>query len=153
MTISLVERIISGGQTGVDRAALDVAMALKIPPGGWCPKGRIAEDGAIPKCYHMRETPTDNYAQRTEWNVRDSDGTLILAKKPLTGGTLLTLKFAQKLHKPYLIFDLFKTQPIESIITWIKENHIKTLNLAGPRASSNMEIYNLAYVTLQKLLG
>ena len=153
MTKQLIKKIISGGQTGVDRAALDIAIFLNIPHGGFCPKGRIAEDGVISSRYHLQETPERDYVQRTEWNVCAADGTLILAKKPLTGGTLLTIKFAQKLKKPYLVFDLFKTQPIDSIVAWIEENHIKTLNIAGPRASSSAGIYSLTYKILRKLLG
>lgn len=153
MTKYLLEKIISGGQTGVDRAALDIAIALNIPHGGFCPKGRMAEDGIISSRYHLQETPERDYVQRTEWNVCAADGILILAKKPLTGGTLLTLKCAQKLNKPYLVFDLFKAQSTDSIRTWIAENHIKTLNVAGPRASSSAGIYNLAYKTLPQLLN
>lgn len=147
-----IEKIISGGQTGVDRAALDVAIKLNILHSGWCPKDRIAEDGQIPQCYHLQETPSEEYAQRTEWNVRDADGTLILSKLPLTGGTLLTLKCAQKLNKPHLIFDLFKRQSSNVIINWLEKNNIKILNIAGPRASSAKNIYRLSYALLQQLL-
>ena len=83
----MLTRIVSGGQTGVDRAALDVALELSIPCGGWCPKGRKAEDGALPARYPLKETPSEEYAQRTTWNVRDSDGTLILTHGAPTGGT------------------------------------------------------------------
>lgn len=89
-----IDKIISGGQTGVDRAGLDVAIALGIPHGGWCPKGRKAEDGTIPAIYQIQETPKTNYKQRTGWNVRDSDGTLILTLGEPTGGTAATIKLA-----------------------------------------------------------
>ena len=149
---SLITKIISGGQTGVDRAALDVAIALKILHGGWCPKGRIAEDGVIPACYNLEETPGSDYAQRTAWNVRDADGTLILTKKPITGGTLLTLKLAKQLKKPYLVFDLFAAQSIDAIIIWLKKHNIKILNVAGPRASQVDGIYDLACVVLKLII-
>ena len=99
-------KIISGGQTGVDRAALDVAKALAIPCGGWCPRGRKAEDGIIDARYNLQETPSQNYAQRTEWNVRDADATLIIYQQPLEGGTLLTKEYAEKKGKPCFVADL-----------------------------------------------
>mgnify|MGYP006174065873 CR=1 FL=1 len=92
-------RIISGGQTGVDRAALDAAMAAQYPVGGWCPQGRRAEDGPIPRDYPLRETPSAEYAQRTLWNVRDSDATLVLTPGPITGGTRWTVVKAQELQR------------------------------------------------------
>jgi len=100
-----VESIISGGQTGVDRAALGVALALGLPHGGWCPAGHRAEDGRIPGQYRLRETPSADYLQRTEWNVRDSDATLILSPEPLEGGTEATRKFTQQYARPCLIIN------------------------------------------------
>jgi len=99
-------QIVSGGQTGVDRAALEVALELGIPCGGWCPKGRLAEDGPISSRYPLQETPSDIYAQRTEWNVRDSDGTLVLTRGRPSEGTAFTIEIAARLKKPYLIIDL-----------------------------------------------
>src|SRR5437660_8666127 len=96
-------KLISGGQTGVDRAALDVALELGLPCGGWCPRGRKAEDGVIPDRYPLAETPSPSYRQRTRWNVRDSDGTLILVRGRPTGGTALTLASARRLGKPVLV--------------------------------------------------
>src|SRR4030042_3461464 len=96
-----IERIISGGQTGVDRAALDVAFELDIPCGGWCPKGRKAEEGPIDTRYPLQETVSVRYPIRTERNVRESDGTLILTWGKPSGGTALTIKFAQKNKKPF----------------------------------------------------
>jgi predicted Rossmann fold nucleotide-binding protein DprA/Smf involved in DNA uptake len=101
-----VEKIISGGQTGVDRAALDVAMELGIPCGGWCPQGRRAEDGRIPERYPLQEASSKEYPVRTRLNVEDSDGTLVLTASSPTGGTALTLKLARQLHKPFLLIDL-----------------------------------------------
>ncbi|MGD9152179.1 MAG: putative molybdenum carrier protein [Gammaproteobacteria bacterium] len=119
-----ITKIISGGQTGVDQAALDIAIKFNIPHGGWCPKGRIAELGTtIPKKYLLRETKTSEYSERTKLNVKDSDGTLILvATLPIknSSGTMLTVKEAKANHKPCLIIDLSKK-------TSIDENNIKYL--------------------------
>ena len=132
-----LERVISGGQTGVDRAALDWAMECKIPCGGWCPAGRRAEDAPIDEKYPLKETTSHKYAQRTRWNVRDSDGTLILNIGELTGGTELTVKYCQQLEKSFLVVDLkedFDPDPVEE---WITNNTISVLNIAGPRESSS----------------
>src|SRR5437867_10686295 len=99
----MIERIISGGQTGADRAALDFAIARGIPHGGWCPQGRLAEDGIIPGCYKLTETPSPDPVQRTEWNVRDSDGSVIFSIGPrLAGGSKKTADFARRHKKPCL---------------------------------------------------
>ncbi|MCP4451447.1 MAG: hypothetical protein GY809_08300, partial [Planctomycetes bacterium] len=101
--MSLFEMIISGGQTGVDRAALDWAIEAGVAHGGWCPKGRLAEDGPIPSQYDLAETPSDDYAVRTHWNVRDSDATVIVSlHRTLSGGTELTQMLAVALGKPWL---------------------------------------------------
>src|SRR3954463_11720603 len=100
---ALITKLISGGQTGADRAALDWAISHGIEHGGRCPKGRLAEDGPIPLRYQLIETPTESYEERTEWNVRDSDGTVIFTiAEQLSGGSLLTLEMAIKHHKPHL---------------------------------------------------
>ncbi|MEW6055965.1 MAG: putative molybdenum carrier protein [Bdellovibrionota bacterium] len=142
-----LNRIVSGGQTGVDRAALDIGLMFKIPCGGWCPKGRLAEDGVIDERYPMTETVSEQYEQRTEWNVRDSDGTLVLAWGPLTEGTLFTAKIAKKYKKPLLCVDLKKDpdSSVELARKWIREQGTAVLNVAGPRASQNREIYPEAY--------
>lgn len=153
-----IEKIVSGGQTGVDRAALDVAITLNIPHGGWCPKGRIAENGGIPAQYLLRETPTTNYSQRTEWNVRDSDGTLIVSNGEINGGTLRTVLLAQVLQKPFWILDLAKefgfaeTTNLSDVRAWLKQNDIKVLNVAGARASKQPEIYTATVKILKNLL-
>ena len=101
----MIERIVSGGQTGADRAALDFAISRGIPHSGWCPKGRKAEDGALDARYNLKETPSANYLQRTEWNARDSDGTVIFSLAPvLTGGSLKTQVFTTKHKKPCATF-------------------------------------------------
>lgn len=144
-------RIVSGGQTGVDRAALDVALALGIPCGGWCPKGRTAEDGVIPLTYPLRETPSAEYAQRTEWNVRDSDGTLILLIGPPQGGTQFTTQCASQHAKPFYVVNLSANAPdsLTAAVAWLQHNRIATLNIAGPRESEHPGIYKLARNWLQ----
>lgn len=148
----LIQKILSGGQTGVDRAALDVAIAVGIPHGGWCPKGCIAEDGVIPAHYNLQETVSADYSERTTWNVRDSDGTLIILEGKPTGGTLLTIEVAKKLNKPYLIVNLSCELQIDNITNWITENGIVVLNIAGPRESQCSNIYRLSYAILLQFL-
>jgi hypothetical protein len=130
-----IQKIVSGGQSGVDRAALDTALELGIPCGGWCPKGSRAEDGPIDPRYGLVETPTDVNAQRTEWNARDSHGTLILLHGEAEGGTAFTIECAEKYNRPYRVFQMTgKADPAE-FFHWIKDNGISTLNIAGPRES------------------
>lgn len=150
--MSLVEKIISGGQTGVDRAALDAALELGISCGGWCPKGRLAEDGPIPAKYPLREMPSPKYPVRTEKNVRESDGTLVLTWGPVSGGTAATVKYALKRRKPYLLVDLSKVGDPQKVNNWIRAHDIKTLNVAGPRESKVPGIHDLAVDFLKKVL-
>ncbi len=139
-----ITTIISGGQTGVDRAALDIGIQLGIPIGGWCPQGRLAEDGIIDARYPLQETPRINPAQRTTWNVRDSDSTLILTWGAPTGGTALTIRMAKRFKKRHLISDLGDRRCSESAISWIMQQAGPTLNIAGPRERSHPGIYALA---------
>jgi hypothetical protein len=147
-----LEKLVSGGQTGVDRAALDVALDVSIPCGGWCPRGRNAEDGVLDAIYPLIETPTRAYAQRTEWNVRDSDGTLILARGRLSGGTALTCAIARRLGKPCHIVDLSNSDDPSSTIEWLEAGRINVLNVAGPRESQNPGIYEQAVQFTRTLL-
>ena len=147
-----VEKIVSGGQTGVDRAALDVARSMDIPCGGWCPRGRASEDGPIADDYPLTETPSADPAQRTEWNVRDSDGTLIIAEPPLTGGTALTEKLAAAHGKPCLVIEPGDPAATETIPAWIGQHHIRTLNVAGPRESGAPGIYARAFAVIKAVL-
>ena len=138
----MIQKIISGGQTGADRTALDWAIWHDIPHGGWCPKGRKAEDGPIGSKYLLKETPTSNFPQRTEWNVRDSDGTVIFSLAPaLTGGSKKTAAFAIKHKKPWLhIYRDGQYDAAELLLRFISDHRIKILNVAGPRASKEPQI-------------
>jgi hypothetical protein len=146
-------RIISGGQTGVDRAALDVAFALGLPHGGFCPRGRRAEDGSIPPHYPLIELESDDYAVRTEQNIIEADATLILYRTRMTGGTLLTFNLAKKHFKPYRTIRLERTCDTNPLLEWIQNTPIHTLNVAGPRASTDPEVYELAATFLWELLN
>jgi len=140
----VIEKIVSGGQTGADRAALDAAIDLDIPHGGWIPKGRKTEDGGLPEKYHLKEMPTGSYSARTEQNVIDSDGTLIVSHGKLNGGSAKTRQFAKKHNRPWMHVDLEKTNFFKAamdIRSWVTENQIKVLNAAGPRGSKDPEIY------------
>ena len=149
----IISKIISGGQTGVDRAALDVAMELGIPCGGWCPKGRRADDGKIPAKYPLLETTSTDYKDRTEKNVTESDGTLILTYGPFSGGIAFTVREAKKLKRPYYIADLAFYGDAEHVQAWFKRHEIKILNVAGPRESKHPGIHDQAVEFLKKLLG
>ncbi len=148
-----VVRIVSGGQTGVDRAALDLAIELGLEHGGWCPQGRLAEDGVIPTRYALREMESSDYAVRTEQNVIDSDGTLIIYSGRLQRGSLLTYRLALKHAKPVWRARLdSSTLRAEQVQDWLSENSIQTLNVAGPRASSNPVIGQQAAEFLRNVL-
>lgn len=144
--------IVSGGQTGVDRAALDAAPALGHACRGWCPKGRRAEDGPLAARYPLQETPSTEYGQRTEWNVRDSDGTLILTVGAPAGGTAETAAIARRLGRPCLILDLERPPRADAVQQWIRRHKILTLNVAGPRESKSPGIYAAASAFLRIVL-
>lgn len=152
--VERIRKIISGGQTGVDRAALDFAFAHSISCGGWCPRGRRAEDGCIPERYSLKEAASTAYAFRTQANVRDSDATLILSPHALQGGTRLTWDYARALGKPVsIISSIQQVEDIEGFAAWGKRNAIETLNVAGPRASEVEHAYRFAWVCLHKLFN
>ena len=148
---ALPERIVSGGQTGADRAALDWAIERGIAHGGWCPRGRRAEDGRIAPHYALRETPSRDYLQRTRWNVRDSDGTLIVSRAPqLSGGSAYTARCAERLGRPWLhAYPGADSVPI--LTTFLEQHRIRTLNVAGPRVSTDPGIYEHVLGVLRRL--
>jgi hypothetical protein len=148
----MVKKIISGGQTGADRAALDVAIELSIPHGGRIPKDRRTELGPLPDKYQLKEMPTDTYPARTEQNVIDSDGTLIVSHGKLTGGSALTRDFAKKHASPCLHVNLRRKNAFkaaEEIKEWIHRHGIEVLNVAGSRASEDPAIYDATVKVLK----
>ena len=149
----MIEKVVSGGQTGVDRAALDTALDLEIYCGGWCPKGLRAEDGPLDALYSLQETPSSRYPQRTEWNVRDSDGTLVLYRKLLTGGSAYTTELAKQYDRPCLVLDLSAHPTQETVWKWINRHQIHILNVAGSRESGNPGIYQEACKLLRLVLS
>ena len=142
--VIMIQKIISGGQTGVDRAALDAAIKLTIPHGGWIPQGRLTENGPLSPEYQLQETRSTSYADRTEKNVLDGDATLIISRGPLTGGSEYTREMAIKHNRVWLHIDLNKTPAFQAAIAindWITKKEIAILNVAGPRASKDPKIY------------
>ncbi len=153
----IINKITSGGQTGVDRAALDFALENGVAVSGFVPKNRLAEDGRISDKYpNLIETETENPSERTKLNVKNSDATLILSHGKLKGGSLLTKKIAEKCKKPFLHID-FSALPFEQATRktqkWLDLINCKNLNVAGSRASEDMEIYDKAKIFLQKLFA
>jgi hypothetical protein len=143
-----IAKIISGGQTGAGRAALDAAIELGIDHGGWVPKGRLAEDGPLSEKYNLTEMPTASYPARTERNVTGSDGTVIFSHGPLRGGSALTAELAHRHGKPCLHIDLNRMLPLKAssdIHRWIVAKGVRTLNVAGPGPSNDPGIYNHTY--------
>jgi len=150
----MIQKIISGGQTGADRAALDFAIRYNIPYGGWVPKGRTTEDGTLPEKYNLQEMTTGQYSKRTEKNVLDSDGTLIISHGLLTGGSALTTSFAELHKKPWIHIDLEMTSRSEGarmIHEWVDRNGIKIMNVAGPRESKDPMIYQAVMELLEEM--
>jgi hypothetical protein len=138
-----ITKIVSGGQTGADRAALDWAIERGILHGGWCPKGRKAEDGPIDGRYQLQETGSVDYLKRTEWNIRDSDGTVIFTmRSELTGGSKRTAGFALKHRKPCLHLEAGETisQCAVRLSEFLRANNIRILNVAGSRGSKEPEV-------------
>ena len=147
-------RIISGGQTGVDRAALDFAIENKIACGGWCPKGRRAEDGIIPERYPLKETSSRGYRERTRKNVEESDGVLVFLLNKPDSGTYEAIDYAEKLNKPVYVVHL--TMNVEDqqtgLLDMLEENNIQTINVVGPRESNSPGIYQKTGAFLTRLL-
>jgi hypothetical protein len=148
-------KVISGGQTGVDRAALDVAIKHRIECGGWCPAGRLDEFGRIPDRYPLQELECGGFTERTFQNVKDSDGTVIIYTGNLSGGTEQTVRFCQELQRPHQVIDASKisaTDAAKLISDFVRNNKIGILNVAGPRQSEWPEGYEYAFRALDRFL-
>ncbi|MGD0251653.1 MAG: putative molybdenum carrier protein [Verrucomicrobiota bacterium] len=148
-------KIVSGGQTGVDRAALDFAIWRGYEHGGWCPRGRLAEDGAIPLIYRLRETDSADYDERTEKNVMDSDATLIVARaRKLSGGTAFTKTCAEQHDRPALVVCERDgvSKSAAALSKFLKRNKIRALNVAGPRESQAPGIGKFVVALLEATL-
>jgi hypothetical protein len=153
-------RIVSGGQSGVDRAALDFAAGHGLATGGWCPRGGFAEDYPHPpgvrlKYSQLKETPSDDPDQRTRWNVRDSDATLIIVASDIevSEGSVFTLACAVALGRPHLVVDLTASGAVRTARDWIGRIAPQTLNIAGPRESQSPGVYREAMRFLEDVLG
>ncbi len=146
--------LVSGGQTGVDRAALDVALELGIPCGGWCPRGRLAEDGRIDLSYPLRETASADYTERTRRNVVESDATLVVTMGPPLGGTALTIAEAGHSSKPCLVLDLLSREAgPDAVEDWLAAIRPERLNVAGPRESEAPGVYARTRALLERVWG
>lgn len=149
----MIAKIISGGQTGVDRAALDVAMEIGIECGGWCPAGRHADDGPIPARYPLQETADIDHTVRTENNVRHSDATLILYRGPLHGGTAYAVEMARHLGRPVLAIDVEDPPEVGEITDWLRSAQVRVLHIGGPRESSRPGIYDEARRLITRIVA
>ncbi len=150
-----IRKIISGGQTGADRAALDIGIACNVPHGGWCPKGRRAEDGTIDTRYELTETPSPDSSQRTEWNVRDSDGTAIISMgRELRGGSALTAQYAGSHGKPWLHISrqVDGDRGAQRLDDFVRTCNIRFLNVAGPRQSEEPEVGTYVKAVMEEYL-
>ncbi|MFC1839399.1 putative molybdenum carrier protein [Thermodesulfobacteriota bacterium] len=155
INIMNIKKIISGGQTGADQAALDAAIEMGIPHGGWVPLGRMTEKGRLSPRYKMQEINAIDYDQRTELNIVDSDGTLLFGKGTLKGGSALTKKLSKKHLKPCLHVDMEEVSPyraVEIIKSWLDVRKIEVLNVAGPRESECPGIYDHVLDILKSVL-
>lgn len=147
--------LVSGGQTGVDRGALDAALDAAVPCGGWCPEGRLAEDGTIPLRYPVQALRGAKYRERTKQNVIDSDGTLVISFGEPEGGTAQTVEFCRELGKPHLVIDALQldaASALPGVLQFLAEHSIRRLNVAGPRASREPRAHGYAYELLRLLL-
>jgi Circularly permutated YpsA SLOG family len=148
-------KVISGGQTGVDRAALDVSLKHGIDCGGWCPAGRLDEFGRIPDRYPVRELQAGGFAERTMQNVKDSDGTVVIYRRQIGGGTKQTVRFCVDLKRPHKLIDASKIRAEDAanlITDFVRAKEIKILNVAGPRQSEWPEGYEYAFRVLERFL-
>lgn len=149
----MIEKIISGGQTGVDRAALDVAEEMGIPSGGWCPAGRDADDGPIPDKYPMQETTAYDHTVRTGFNVRDSDGNLMFYRGSLHGGTAYAVEMATRMNRPVKAIDVDAPPSPGEVASWIDENHLRVIHIGGQREATSPGIYQQAYKLIRSIIA
>lgn len=150
-----LRQIVSGGQTGADRAALDAALKANFPCGGWCPEGRLAEDGPLSPVYPLQELPGAGYRQRTIKHIDGSDGTAIFYFTQPVGGTELTLVQCIKLHKPYQLIDCSEVSAERAtaiLVQFVHQNGIATLNVAGPSATRSPGIHSYVECTIGRLI-
>lgn len=152
----MIEIIVSGGQTGADRAAFDVALAWGIGVGGWVPRGRAAEDGVIASHYpNLRETQSDDPAERTRLNIRDADGSLIVSHGALHGGSLLARETAARIGRPVMHVDLSRMSMADAVcatVAWVRVHDVRVLGVGGPRASDDPRIYDATALLLGEVL-
>lgn len=151
-----LQKIISGGQTGADRAALDAALDAGFPCGGWCPEGRKAEDGSIPARYPLKVLPGAGYRKRTVQNLKDADGTAIFHVGNIAGGTKLTLEKCIELQRPHVLIDCGQVsiaRAAEILGSFIEVHRIRVLNVAGPRESGAPGIYTAVFSVMKDLLA
>jgi hypothetical protein len=149
-------RIVAGGQTGVDRAALDAALAAGLPCGGWCPAGRLAEDGVIPARYPVRETDSTDYSERTRRNVEEGDATLVVTDGPAAGGTALTVRLCESLDRPLLVLDARSVtldEAVDLLTRFLARRRVDVLNVAGPRDSESTLAPGFARELLSRTLA
>lgn len=148
----MIEKILSGGQTGVDRAALDAAMELGIACGGWCPAGRHADDGPIPARYPLVETADMDHTVRTEHNVRDSDGTLMFYRGELQGGTAYAVLMAEQLGRPVLAVNLERPPAPAEVAAWLERNGVRRVHIGGQREKTSPGIYTASGRLIRDIL-
>jgi hypothetical protein len=157
-----LRKVVAGGQTGVDQAALRAARDCGLEIGGWCPPGRVCESGVIPSEFPLKETPVDRSpnapeiprSQRTEWNVRDSDGTIaIVTGEGVDPGTEWTIECAKRDQRPLLVCDVDDPNAQEKIDEWLAVNRIATLNVAGPSEATFPGIGANAYQLLRQMFN
>jgi len=149
-------KIISGGQTGADRGALDAALEMAAPCGGWCPQGRKAEDGVIDERYPLSEMGSADYIKRTKQNVIDSDASLIIYFSEIEGGTARTVELCQQLFKPCYLIDAAVESAEDAVLKiqgFVEKKDIRKLNVAGPRGSKQPEAYQYTKMLITGLLG
>ena len=150
--MATLRKVVSSAQPGAERAALDAALDLGFEAGGWVPKGRRADDGAVPERYRVTETPGRDYDQAAEWNIRDTDATLVLTTGRPGSGTVAAVALAHKMEKPVLVADMLQPRNLGGILFWLEYGNAKSLNVVGPKESEVPGIRAMAMEFLKGLL-